>query len=327
MRESLVDREPIERLLLLAAAIRTGLIDALAREGYHSAEDIAAIAQTDLRATGVILEALSAENIVDRSALKGSARFRLTGLGRTHLVDPGPDLERAGLLHLANRVRGWSDLADVVKTGQPTKRDDAYRDVRNFVSAMGERNPEIVDEIVENCLTYAGRIQTMIDIGGAVGHMARRFSHCGVRATLMDLERVIPIARDFLGPDEADIALVGGDFTKDLPAGPFDLAYFGNVFHIYGPDTCRQLAEKAGTILTPEGTIAVQDLVWGRSARAPMFAVNMLQATHDGGVWTESQYREWLDEAGFVDIQVVDLETATTQLILGRKGSHGAISS
>lgn len=303
------------------------MIDALAREGYHSAEDVAAIAQTDLRATRVILEALSAENIVDRSALEGSATFRLTELGRSHLVDSGPDFERAGLLHLANRVHGWSNLVDVVKTGQPAKRDEGRRDVRNFVSAMGERNPEIVDEIVESCLAYAGRIQTMIDIGGAVGHMARRFSHCGVRATLMDLERVIPIARDFLGPDEADIALVGGDFTMDLPAGPFDLAYFGNVFHIYGPDTCRKLAGDAGTILTPEGTIAIQDLVWGRSARAPMFAVNMLQATTDGGVWTEAQYREWLGEAGFMDVQVVDLETAATQLILGRKGSHGAISS
>lgn len=176
MKESLVDREPIERLLLLAAAIRAGVIDALAREGYHSAEDIAAIAQTNLRATRVILEALTAENIVDRSALEGSATFRLTELGRSHLVDSGPEFERAGLLHLANRVRGWSDLVDVVKTGQPAKRDEGRRDVRNFVSAMGERNPEIVDEIVESCLAYAGRIQTMIDIGGAVGHMARRFA-------------------------------------------------------------------------------------------------------------------------------------------------------
>lgn len=320
MRKSLVDRGPIERLLLLTAAIRAGLIDALARAGYHSTKDIAAVAQTDLRATGVILEALVAEKIADRAMVEGSARFRLSDLGRSHLVDEGPDLERAGLLHLANRVRGWSELVDVIKTGQPVKRDEVHRDVRSFVSAMGERDPEIVDEIVETCLVYSGRIQTMIDVGGAVGHMARHFSHCGVRATLMDTERVIPIARESLGPDEADIALVAGDFTKALPAGPFDLAYFGNVFHIYGPDTCRRLVKEAVAILTPEGTIAIQDQIWGRTPRAPMFAVNMLQATTDGGVWTEAQYREWLEDAGFIDVQVVDLETAAAQLILGRKG-------
>jgi hypothetical protein len=49
-----------------------------------------------------------------------------------------------------------------------------------------------------------------------------------------------------------------------------------------------------------------------------MFAVNMLQATEEGGVWTEEQYRSWLDSAGFADIEVTDLDTAQAQLILGR---------
>ncbi len=322
MRDSLVDRRSVERLLLISGAVRAGLIDGLAREGAQSAQEVAETAGADTRAVGVVLEALAAEGIVDRVAPGGDARYRLSALGRSHLLDDGPGLERSGLLHLANRVRGWLDLPEVIRTGKPLQRDPARRDVRSFVSAMGEREPEIVDEIVERCLTFAGRVGTMIDIGGAVGHMARQFSRCGIRATLFDREKVMPIAREFLGAEGADIALVAGDFTESLPPGPFDLAYLGNVFHIYGPETDFGVVRDVYGLLRPGGTIAIQDQVWNRSPRAAMFAVNMLQATEEGGVWTEEQFRGWLAQAGFEGVEVADLETTQAQLILGRKPRH-----
>ena len=45
----------------------------------------------------------------------------------------------------------------------------------------------------------------------------------------------------------------------------------------------------------------------------------MLQATEDGGVWSEAQFREWLSDAGFAKIEMFDLETAGTQLVLARR--------
>jgi SAM-dependent methyltransferase/DNA-binding transcriptional ArsR family regulator len=324
MRDSLVDRRSVERLLLISGAVRAGLIDALAREGARPAEEVATIAGADPRAVRVVLEALAAEGIVDRVVVDGSALYRLSALGRTHLLDEGPDLERSGLLHLANRVRGWLDLPEVIHTGRPLQKDPARRDVCSFVSAMGEREPEILDEIVERSLAFAGRVRTMIDIGGAVGHMARQFSRCGVRATLLDRANVMPIAEQFLGEEGSDIAFVSGDFTKSLPPGPFDLAYLGNVFHIYGPETDARLVREVHAIVSPGGTIAIQDHVWGRSPRAAMFAVNMLQATEDGGVWTEEQYRLWLSDGGFGEVEIVDLDTTQSQLIMGRKARSQA---
>lgn len=325
MRDSLVDRASVERLLLLNGAIRAGLIDVLAGEGARTVAQVAAAAGTDPRATGVVLEALVAEGIVERAAApggrqdSGAVTYRLSTVGRAHLVDEGPDLERAGLLHLANRVSGWLELPEVIRTGRPLEHDRARYDVHSFISAMGERAPETVEEIVERCLTYAGRIQTMIDIGGAVGHMARQFSRCGVRATLFDRPETMPVARDFLGKEAGDIALLEGDFNESLPPGLFDLAYLGNIYHIYGPETDIRLTRAVFDIVSPGGTIAIQDHVWGRSPRAAMFAVNMLQATENGGVWSEHEYRDWLSQAGFREVEVLDLETTGSQLILGRK--------
>jgi hypothetical protein len=169
MRESLVNRAAVERLFLIAGAVQAGIVDALAARELLSAADVATVAGTDGRATLVVLEALVAEGVVDRigpapeppvpeppgapaKAEQGEAGgaaspvgpasgpgheetfYRLTPLGKSHLVDPGPDLERWSLLHQARKSAGWLELADVIRTGTPPTRDAARRSCRSAPS-------------------------------------------------------------------------------------------------------------------------------------------------------------------------------------------------
>ncbi len=356
MRSSLVDRGAVERLFLIAGAVRAGIVDALASGREATAAEVAASAKADPRATEIVLEALAGEGLAERRGPVpepqlahtasspvagtvgqgdrteatasdpgpgGAPSYRLTLLAREHLVDPGPQLERWQLLHQARKIRGWLELPEIIKTGATPPRDEAKRDVKTMVSAMGERDPAVVEEVVELCLTYAGPIHTMIDVAGAVGHVARRFWQCGVRATLFDRPAVMSIAEEYLGEDAKDIARVGGDLTVALPAGPFDLAFFGNVLHIYDPHTCARVMREAFSMVAPGGTIGIQNYVWGRSPRAAMFAVNMLQSVENGGVWSEAMYRRWLGDAGFGNIQTFDLETVESQLILAKRPAAG----
>ena len=272
--------------MLLSGAIRAGVIDALVRDGAHSAADVATIAGTDTRATGVLLEALVAEGVVERVPVDREVLYRLSPLARAHLVDEGPELERAGLLHQVNKVRGWLELPEVIRTGRP--RRARPRDTRTVGHGGARPGGSGRGRRALPCLR--GAIGTMIDIGGAVGHLARAFSRRGVKATLFDQEDVIPLAREFLGAEADDLAFVAGDYTESLPPGPFDLVYFGNVYHIYSPETNARVTREAFAVVSPGGTIAIQDYVWGRSAEAAMFAVNMLRSTVDGGVWTEEQH-------------------------------------
>jgi SAM-dependent methyltransferase len=320
MKASLVDRGSVERLLLLAGALQSGLIDALASGEALSAQHIAMVAGTDVRASRIVLDALVAEGVVQRVLEADDGSFyALTPLGKAHLVGDGPELERAALLHRVNRVRGLLELPEVIRTGRPNRRDPGVSNIRGLVSAMGERDPDVVEEIVGLCLQLAGEARTMLDVGGAVGLVARQFSRRGVKATLFDKEEVLPVAREFLGVDASTIDMVAGDYTVALPKGPFDLVYFGNVFHIYGPATNERVSREALSIVTPGGLIAIQDYVWGRSLGAEMFAVNMLRSTEEGGVWTEAQYRGWLSGAGFVNIDVLDLKNSGAQLIIGQR--------
>lgn len=311
---SLIDPRAAERLLLVAAALRSGLVDALA-DGPASSRDVAVRAKLDIRATRIVLDALVAEELVERVGLQ----YALAPVARRHLLPAQEESERWAILHQAGKLRGWLDLPSILETGHPEPKNPGKRDLRTFVYAMAERSPALLDEIVERCLAYAGRVETMLDVGGAVGHVARRFSQCGVRATLLDREDVLSLAREYLGPDADDIALVAADFTVELPTGPFGLVYLGNVYHIYGPRTNDAMTRHVYSIIHPGGSIAIHDHVMGRSRRAPMFAVNMLQATEEGGVWTGAQYRCWLKDAGFADIQILDVENAPGQLILGRR--------
>jgi 3-hydroxy-5-methyl-1-naphthoate 3-O-methyltransferase len=331
---SLIDRREIEKLLVVNGALRAGLVDALAAPGSHEPADVAEMAGTDLRATLIMLEALVDLGVADRTAeTDGPPRYRLTELGRRHLVDAGPDLERSSLLHQANKARGWLELPYVLENGRPPARERrGHRDTRSFALTMAEGDPAIMDEVIDWCVEYLKRTRagtvgevssrdrrlTMLDVGGAVGHLARRFAARGFAATLLDRPEIIPIAEEYLG-ESSGVQVVGGDFLEELPPGPFDLVFLGNVYHIYGPRTNLALTRRAFASLAHGGAIAIRDYVLGRSPRAPLFAVNMLQATERGGVWTEECFRGWLERSGFARIEVIDLHMVPNQLILGSR--------
>jgi hypothetical protein len=326
MKTSLVDRGSVERLLLLVGALESGLIDALAGGEALTAAGVSRAAATDARATGVVLEALAAVGVVERipaqspaSTDEGAALYRLSPLGRAHLVDEGPELERSGLLHQVNKMRGLLELPAVIRSGEPSSRGMARRDVRSRTLAMGERDPAALDEIVDLCLAYNETIRTMIDVGGAVGHVARRFALLGTKATLLDREEVIAVAREALGRDAYGMTLLAGDYTVALPPGPFDLVYFGNVYYVYNRETNERVTREAFAITAPGGMVAIQGYLRGRSPEAALFAVNMLRSAREGEVWSATDYREWLEGAGFVDVTVLDLESARSSIMLGRR--------
>ena len=165
MKTSLVDRGSVERLLLLVGALRSGLVDALAGGEALSGCAGGRSAGADPRATGVVLEALAAEGVVERVSETGGGdaggtikRFSTAhARGEGPSGRQGPELERSGLLHQVNKMRGWLELPEVIRSGRAVLAGHwPGSDVRSRALAMGERDPEVLDEIVERCFAYAG---------------------------------------------------------------------------------------------------------------------------------------------------------------------------
>lgn len=283
-------RHCARRFALIGGAVRAGIVDAVDGGDGCTAEDVASRIGGDLRAVRIVLDGLTAADVLEWE----EELYRLTETGRRLL--PGGGM-RYTTLHGLEVLETWLTLPEVVRTGSPVESEERYDGGWEvFIGAMGEKSPEFVEKVVDACLDRKPGAESVLDIGGGPGDISLEFASRGLDATMLDREPVIEMASEEL---RSRVDLVPGDFTESLPDGPFDIAYLGNITHIYGPMENRALFRQVNDSLSPGGVIAINDFVRGMSPRAELFAVNMLVNTAEGGTWTLKQFRDWLTGAGF----------------------------
>jgi len=84
-----------------------------------------------------------------------------------------------------------------------------------------------------------------------------------------------------------------------------------------GAEDNAKLLRSVHGVMQPGGVVAIGDFVRGRSGRADEFALVMLLRTDRGDTYTEVEYRAWLADAGFEDVQIDDVDP-DRQLITAR---------
>ena len=113
-----------------------------------------------------------------------------------------------------------------------------------------------------------------------------------------------------------------GNYDVDPLGSDFDLVFLSAIIHSNSPSGNRTLIGKAARAAAPQGQVVVQDFIVDEDRTGPsfatLFALNMLVGTETGDTYTESEVRQWMDEAGLR--QVVRKDTSFgTGLIIGRK--------
>jgi len=301
-----------QELTLVAAAVKQGLFRSLATgptTPIHVAEDLS----LDARATGLVFEALAALGYLSVD----DGRYKLTDTAAQRFADPGSDSYHGwAVLHSWRLVERWLTLPEVIETGEPVPGDRFSEGIEGFIRAMDIYARATAEEVAEACLIRTPGAGSILDIGGATGTVSKVMTGWGLEAVLFDLPDAIDVIKDELARDFPAIRPIGGDFNKRLPGGPFDIAFLGNITHIYGPEKIQGLFARIAAELNPGGLMAILDFVRGRSTSAALFGINMLVNTTSGGTWTEAEYSMWLGEAGFVDIEIRDLAARDQQLIL-----------
>ncbi len=304
-------RDYASKLVLLGSAQKAGIFEALSEE-----KDIAALKKAlnaDERALFIMLEALCTSGYVQKKL----DRYIISEKARPLFLERGEDYVGGSLPHFLDIMEAWLKLPGIIKGAKPERSE---RDVAAFMNAMASRPDEVVDETVEHCLKRKKNAKTVLDLGGGPGKYSKAFVNRGVKAVLYDLPDTIDYVKTRFGlGDVRNLALWKGDFTNEFVnefAGEsFDIVFMGNICHIYSEKENRKLIKRAGNILGRGGMIAIEDMVRGRSPMAEMFAVNMLANTEEGSTYTEAQYREWLTDAGFAKIEIIDLAEKSNQLI------------
>ena len=290
-----------------------------------TAERLAGKIAADPRATAVLLDALVALELL----VKKGSQYEVPPDVAELLTGDSPVNVLAAVRHQGNCLRRWDQLARVVQTGQPARREPSIRgeagDCESFISAMNSFSGPMVLQVVERLSPL--RFQRLLDIGGASGTWTIAFLRAVPEATavLFDLPQVMPLARDRLArAGLADrVSLVAGDFdTDDLPGGA-DFAWLSAIAHQNSREQNRLLYRKICSALAAEGTLVIRDIVMNVTKTQPpagaLFAVNMLVATEGGGTFTFDEFAQDLTASGFTDIELVHQGQAMDSLVRARK--------
>ena len=305
---------------VLVAAADLDLFSVLADQPL-SGEEVARRLNTDHRGTRILLDALVALEL-------------LAGGGAPSSAPPPPPQPRSVLpmaQHQANCLRRWARLASVVQTGMPAERQPSIRgeeaDNAAFIGAMHSVSAPVADELINGLGPLD--FKHLLDIGGASGTWTISFlrSRPDATATLLDLEHVIPLAKQRISEAGMSdrVKLVAGDFLVDPLPREADLAWVSAIVHQNSRDQNRRLFLGIAEALVDGGQILIRDVLMDDSRTFPPYgalcAVNMLVATEAGGTFTFDELREDLEAAGFLDVAVLRRDEGMNSVVRGKKPS------
>lgn len=315
-RSSLMDAmNAFKPACVLGAAAELGIFEHIGTS-RKSAEEVSRGVASDLMSTTVLLDALSALGLLrkDASALYEVHPSALKLLSPTH---GGESCMLPFIFHTMNVQRGWTQIAEICKTGsRPAPKKPSVRgaasDSASFVSAMHTISSPVADELIAKVLPFKP-IRHLLDVGGATGTFTIAFLRAlpDCRATIFDLPVAAPLADSRVsGLDESvkkRIRFVGGDFyVDDLPRGA-DFAWLSAIVHQNDREQNRQLFKKVAASLEKGGVIGIRDFVMDSSRTQPtlgaLFAINMLVNTKVGGTFTFEELEEDLKWGGFKDVR------------------------
>jgi O-methyltransferase domain/Dimerisation domain len=296
---------------LLFAANDLGVFGALARLGEASSEKIAATLQLNERAIRLLLNAVVAVGLLEKSG----DSYRNTPESNMFLV-PGRkgDLSSA-LLYMRDVYPAWGQLARFARTGEPVEAPEVHLGndearTRAFVMSMHGKALATAQPVLGR-LTLAGCRQ-LLDVGGGPGTYSVLLcrAHPGLRAVVLDLPPVIRIAKELIDQQDAGemVTTLAGDYhTTAFPGGNQAVLYFG-MLHQESVENIQKLLAKAYDSMTEGATIYIMDMMTDVTHTAPkfsaLFAVNMGLTAQSGWVFSSDELIGWLESAGFTDVNV-----------------------
>lgn len=314
---------------VLISFAELGFGDILAA-GPLPASAVAEAAGTDPSATARFLNAARHLGLVEQDG----DTFRLTPLAADTLTSGGA----ASVVNFTRReaafYRRWAHLTDAVRIGgRPAASLQEEQDpswVRDFTLALYDTARIAAPGITAALTPFIeglGRPARVVDVGGGHGgysiDLARRFPD--LYATVFDLPPVIEVTRDIVAASGvADrVSVVAGDFHQDPLGTGYDLALVFGVLVGEDREGSIRLLRTVRDALVPGGRAVVRSHHAGRrgapSLNGALFDLQMLLATRGGAAHEAADTAGWLREAGFTDIETIDIpEPGTGVLLIGR---------
>jgi len=305
---------------ILGAAAHHGIFNAL--EGNPAdTETVAKKTEISLRGAQALLDGLTGlgfltlsnglyQNSADASAflVKGKPSY-LGGMAEVFLQD----------------FATWQNLPEAAKTGLPSARNTVEVADNPFwhvlVPAIAALSFPVAQMAAERLgVANAGAV-SWLDVGGGSGVWSAAWLGVNKQATgyQLDWPNVNKIGRGFVSNFGVAnrFQTIDGDFhTTDFGNEKYDFAIYAHIAHQVSPADNVTIFRKFRKALKPGGTLVVNDFILNDDRTghpfALMFASQMLVVTKDGFTYRQSDYRNWLAEAGFKSVEIVPTQTPAT---------------
>lgn len=298
----------------------------LISKGKHTVEDISQLVHTDKRATEMFLNALVSLELLTKQA----DRYDNSPISDLYLVKGKPYYQGDFIHHFHNMMDNWSMLRETIETGKSVSLRDLPEevdphDLRDFITAMHNIGSVKAKDLWEKLDLEKAKI--LLDIGGGPGtySVACVKANPHLRAVVFDLDHVIKLTREFIkaaGVEDRVSTQAGNCLEDRFGEDTYDAILVSNLLHIYNPGNNAKILRKCWDALKDGGQVIIHEFLLDETKTHPQFAalfsLNMLIGTQEGASYTESEYRAWLEDAGFKDMKRINL-ASNSAVITGKK--------
>jgi len=281
-------------------------------EGNCKLEEIAAAIRASNRGTRILLDALCPLGLLG----KGQAMYHLTPTSEAFLVRGKPTFSADLYLVLwQNR----DQLMQAIRTGSATLDIPGPAAEEMWASYAAQslltwpQSAEIAWErwsqlgITED--TRPGWLVLDIACGSGVKSFVLAQSDPDTRVVAVDFPKVLSIATqvsELMGIREQVSFLPGNLQTVEVPAGQFDAVLFGAILYYFSPEDVTAALKKANIALKPGGLVVIRSIIADeercQNETALTAALEILHDAPHGEVYTFSEYKAFLETAGFTDV-------------------------
>lgn len=305
---------------ILGAAARHGIFNAL--EGNPArTEEVAKRTDISVRGAQALLDGLAGLGLLTLS----EGRYQNSPEASQFLVKGKPSYLGGMAEVFLEDFSTWQHMPDAVKTGMPVASNTT--DVADnpfwhmLVPAIAALSFPVAQMAAEKLgIAKAGAV-SWLDVGGGSGVWSAVWLGTNKQATGVQLDwpGVNKISRGFVANfGVADrYQTIDGDFhVADFGSAKYDFAVYAHIAHQETPADNLAVFRKFRKAIKPGGKLVVNDFVLADDRTghpfAMMFASQMLVATKGGFTYRQSDYRQWLGEAGFQSVEIVPTPTPST---------------
>jgi len=300
----------------LFVANEVGLFTALAA-GPATLEQLAERTGVPSRTTRIVADAMVALGFLESV----QNTYRNGGVADAFLSGQGP-MNVGPLLRFWNAISypTWLGLEHAVRTTEPNRGDLSpelqaifSEGVEAFTAGAGYALASVYD---------FSRHRRLLDVGGGTGSFLAMIlsSNSGLEGTLFELPEVATIALSKLAssPVADRASVVAGDITADDLPGGHDAVLLANVVHYFLPEQNLNLVRRVRAAVEPGARLLLVDFWTDPTHTQPVPAALMageFLSMVGGDVYSEEEMNDWLSEAGWQPLEVLQLAGPQSALV------------